>query len=430
MLRKGRSDVFRSGSFRRLAVLVPLLVVALLVAAAVVVYAAASGAGQTSAFPAQPVAARAFRSSLQITSTTTMTPTTIMTPTSAAALTASDLDMIVQQAVTAPNTERSLLRVNAQGQPATTAMQIAIVDRDGRQLRFYGMPDAWVGSINIAIGKARTAAYFSSNQNAMTSRSIGALSQPGGDLWQIGNSNAEGPVGLIQFPGGLPLYKVGVLVGAIGVSGDGVNHDEAVAVAGAKGFEPPAAIRIDTVTKGAVPYTAAVAAATATPMPAPAVTATPAATSTVAATGTTMGTPTALATSTAAALPTVMATGTATSTGSAPASVAVNTSSAGKFGTILVDPKGMSLYVYAKDSPNASTCTGGCAAAWPPLFIADGGKIVAGTGVTGTLTVIGRPDSTHQIAYKGMPLYLWAKDTKPGDVTGDGVGGVWTVAKP
>ena len=265
-------------------------------------------------------------------------------------------------------------------------MQIAIVDRVGRQLRFYGMPDAWVGSINIAIGKARTAAYFSSDQNALTSRSVGALSQPGGDLWQIGNSNVEGPVSLIEFPGGIPLYKGSFLVGAIGVSGDGVQQDEAVAVAGARGFEPPSAIRVDVVTNGAVPYTAPLRA-TATPTPALGVTASPsattaatatsaiggtptvmatgtsAATSTVMATGTAAGTPTAAATGTISGTPTVMttgtplasptvtATGTVTTTGStgaAPATVAVNTATAGQFGTILVDANGMSLYFYSR----------------------------------------------------------------------------------
>ena len=55
---------------------------------------------------------------------------------------------------------------------------------------------------------------------------------------------------------------------------------------------------------------------------------------------------------------------------------------------------------------------------------------MVGAGVTGNLSVIERPDGTYQLAYNGKPLYLWARDTKPGDVNGDGVGGVWTVAKP
>ncbi len=135
----------------------------------------------------------------------------------------------------------------------TTKMHIAVVARDGKFLDIRSMPDAWVGSIDIAIAKARTGAFFSSNENALTSRVVGVLSQPhsgGGDspagpLWGIGNSNqvgiSGGPQyrnGIITFPGGVPLYKNGKLVGGVGVSGDGVDQDEAVAFAAAAGFEP------------------------------------------------------------------------------------------------------------------------------------------------------------------------------------------------
>jgi uncharacterized protein GlcG (DUF336 family) len=115
------------------------------------------------------------------------------------------------------------------------------------------MPDAWQGSINIAKAKAFTSAAFSSDENALTTRTIGALTQPGGPLWNIGNSNRQD--GIIEFPGGVPLYKGGKLMGAIGVSGDGVEQDENVAAAGSKGFEAPKAIRVDTVTNGGVPFT-------------------------------------------------------------------------------------------------------------------------------------------------------------------------------
>src|SRR6185503_18848778 len=120
---------------------------------------------------------------------------------------------------------------------------IAIVDRDGTLLAVRSMSDAWVGSYDIAIAKGRTATFFSSYQNALTSRVIGDLSQPGQPLWQIGDSNqigvsggANSRNGLVCFPGGVPLYKNGRLVGAIGVSGDGVNEDEHVAFSGAIGF--------------------------------------------------------------------------------------------------------------------------------------------------------------------------------------------------
>jgi uncharacterized protein GlcG (DUF336 family) len=134
-----------------------------------------------------------------------------------------------------------------------TKMHIAVVACDGKLLDLHSMPDAWVGSIDIAIAKARTAAFFSSDENALTGRIIGQLSQahgPGGvggagPLWGIGNSNQVGISGsqqyrngLITFPGGVPLYKGNVLVGGVGVSGDGVDQDEAVALGGAAGFAP------------------------------------------------------------------------------------------------------------------------------------------------------------------------------------------------
>ncbi len=154
-----------------------------------------------------------------------------------------DLDAIVTAAVASANATSSGFRMSPTVHP--TKMQIAIVARDGKLLRFFSMADAWVGSIDIAIAKARTAAFFSSDQNALTSRIVGAVSQPGGPLWGIGNSNQIGISGsqefrngIITFPGGIPLYKNGELVGGIGVSGDGVDQDEHVAFAGAAGYPP------------------------------------------------------------------------------------------------------------------------------------------------------------------------------------------------
>jgi uncharacterized protein GlcG (DUF336 family) len=141
-------------------------------------------------------------------------------------------------------------------------MHIAIVDRNGHLLTLHSMEDAWAVSIDIAQAKAYTAAAASSNENAFSSRSVGLLTQPGGPLWNVGNSNDPGTGddtveerGLIEFPGGLPLYKNGSLVGGIGVSGDGVDQDEDVAEAGAVGYEPPAVIRVDCVLGLAGAYT-------------------------------------------------------------------------------------------------------------------------------------------------------------------------------
>lgn len=166
-----------------------------------------------------------------------------------------DIKIILDQAEFAAGAQPSLLRVNAAGEKQTTRMHIVVVNRSGRTIGRRSMPDAWHGSLSIATAKAFTAMSFSSDQNALSSRTIGALSQPGGPLWHIGNSNrGMFQPGLIEFPGGLPLYKGGVLVGGIGVSGDGVDEDEAVALAGATGYEAPEAIRVDTVTGDAVPF--------------------------------------------------------------------------------------------------------------------------------------------------------------------------------
>lgn len=97
---------------------------------------------------------------------------------------------------------------------------------------------------------------------------------------------------------------------------------------------------------------------------------------------------------------------------------------AGKLGTILTDPKGMTLYTYTKDTTGVSNCSGGCLQAWP-AYVA---KSQTGT-FPANISVIKRTDGTLQYAWKGMPLYYFASDTKPGDTTGQGVGGVWFVVK-
>ena len=170
-----------------------------------------------------------------------------------ASLGADEITKILDQAEQAAKKEESLLRVNAEGKKQPTRMHIVVVDRGGRVVGQRSMADAWVGSISIAKAKAFTALAFSSNENALTTRTLGPLTQPGGPLWNIGNSNKK--TGLIEFPGGVPLYRGAELIGGVGVSGDGVDQDEEVAVAGAKGFEAPKAIRVDTVLKNAVPYT-------------------------------------------------------------------------------------------------------------------------------------------------------------------------------
>ena len=105
-----------------------------------------------------------------------------------------------------------------------TAMNIAVIDSGANLKAFYRMDNAWLGSIDIAIKKAKTARFFD-----MPTGEIGKLSQPGGALFNIEHSNG----GLITFPGGLPLVVDGKVIGAIGVSGSSVENDHAVAEAGA-----------------------------------------------------------------------------------------------------------------------------------------------------------------------------------------------------
>ncbi len=103
-------------------------------------------------------------------------------------------------------------------------MNIAVVDSGANLKAFARMDEAWLGSIDIAIRKARTARFFDMNTGE-----IGKLSQPGGALYNIEHSNG----GLITFPGGIPIASAsGEIIGAIGVSGSTVENDHAVASAG------------------------------------------------------------------------------------------------------------------------------------------------------------------------------------------------------
>lgn len=118
--------------------------------------------------------------------------------------------------------EAAVAKAEAQGD----RMNIAVVDVGANLKAFVRMDGAWLGSIDIAQMKARTARYFD-----MPTGDIGGLSQPGGSLYNIEHSNG----GLITFPGGVPLTNAdGDVIGAIGVSGSTVENDNACATAGAE----------------------------------------------------------------------------------------------------------------------------------------------------------------------------------------------------
>lgn len=93
---------------------------------------------------------------------------------------------------------------------------------------------------------------------------------------------------------------------------------------------------------------------------------------------------------------------------------------------VLTGPNGMTLYTFDKDAAGSgkSTCNGPCATNWPQLLAADSDK------ASGDYSIVVRDDGKKQWALKGKPLYYWVKDTKPGDMTGDGFNKVWKVAKP
>lgn len=190
-------------------------------------------------------------------------------------LTQTDVANIISQAVATADITRAVIRLPPSSR---TKMTIAVTDLDGTILGLHRMPDATVFSIDVAVAKARNVIYFSGPAGtpdlpgvpaatAVTNRTIGFGAQPffppgidgsgPGPFFNLfafdlahpctQGSQAANPNqnGIVFFPGSLPLYKNGVLVGGLGVSGDGVDQDDFVTNAGAKGFEAPDNIRAD-----------------------------------------------------------------------------------------------------------------------------------------------------------------------------------------
>ena len=119
--------------------------------------------------------------------------------------------------------ERAIQAAIAKSEELDVKMNIAVVDSGANLVGFVRMDDAWLGSVDISIKKAKTATMFN-----MPTGDIGGLSQPGGPLYNIEHSNN----GLITFPGGVPVRNgEGKVVGAVGVSGSTVENDHAVAAA-------------------------------------------------------------------------------------------------------------------------------------------------------------------------------------------------------
>ncbi len=125
---------------------------------------------------------------------------------------------------------------------------------------------------------------------------------------------------------------------------------------------------------------------------------------------------------------TATTTGSSATTTAAASGAAINAGQT-SLGTVLVNAQGRTLYHFAKDTGTTIACTGQCASTWPPETVPSGQKPQAGPGVTGTLTVLNRPEGTQQVAYDGQTLYTYSGDSKAGDTNGEGIGGVWHVVK-
>jgi uncharacterized protein GlcG (DUF336 family) len=205
-------------------------------------------------------------------------------PAAGSRLSAAEVDGLVQEAVAVAGRTRSALRLPI---GSRTRMVIAVGDLDGTLLALFRMPDAPLFSIDVAAAKARNVVYFSAGSGpaqldlpgvppgtAVSNRTIGFGAQPlypsgidgtgAGPFFDLFQRDSRLPCtqgfeppganqnGVVLFPGSLPLYRGGVLVGGLGVSGDGVEQDDYVSFEGAQGFAPPAGLWADQIFLGGV----------------------------------------------------------------------------------------------------------------------------------------------------------------------------------
>ncbi|SDX94947.1 Uncharacterized conserved protein GlcG, DUF336 family [Lutibacter oricola] len=121
---------------------------------------------------------------------------------------------------------KAVLAAKVDAEKQGVLVNIAVVDAGANLKAFIRMDESYLGSIDVAIKKAKTARYFN-----IDTGELGELTQPGGIIYNIEHSNG----GLISFPGGVPIKnKNGIIIGAIGVSGGTIDEDRAIAIKGAK----------------------------------------------------------------------------------------------------------------------------------------------------------------------------------------------------
>ena len=193
-------------------------------------------------------------------------------------LSAPDVTQIINNAILTANATRAVIRLPI---GSSARMAIAVTDLDGAIIGLYRMADGTVFSIDVAASKARNMVYFNSAARtaadltevplgtAVTNRTIGFGAQPlyppgidgsaSGPFFNLYQQDVANPCtqgfqvagpnqsGIVFFPGSAPLYRNGMLVGGLGISGDGVDQDDYVAAGGAAGFDAPTAIRADQV---------------------------------------------------------------------------------------------------------------------------------------------------------------------------------------
>jgi predicted lipoprotein with Yx(FWY)xxD motif len=116
--------------------------------------------------------------------------------------------------------------------------------------------------------------------------------------------------------------------------------------------------------------------------------------------------------------------------GGAAAGVTLAVANDATLGDHVTGKNGLSLYLFEKDSGGTSACVDQCAANWPPLTVSSASDVTAGSGVTGEIGTITRPDGSAQATLDGKPLYYFGGDKAPGDVNGQGLNDVWYLVSP
>ncbi|SOE22271.1 Uncharacterized conserved protein GlcG, DUF336 family [Spirosomataceae bacterium TFI 002] len=140
-------------------------------------------------------------------------------------LVANTLNAQITNDITLDKANQAILAAKKNAEASNVLVNIAIVDAGANLKAFVRMDDSYLGSIDVAIKKAKTARYFD-----IDTGELGKLTQPGGIIYNIEHSNG----GLITFPSGIPIKnKQGKIIGAIGVSGGTIEQDRAIATAGA-----------------------------------------------------------------------------------------------------------------------------------------------------------------------------------------------------